>query len=83
MLQILASNPENASETLGDTYSEDQQEIFPWYKYLFVDGSKPVAHMRAIINIDDSELIQNAPVTLSRLVDRAKQIVENQGEEDD
>ena len=43
--QVLAANPSTAPGTTGSTYTPAQWELFPWYKYLFVDGSKPVAHM--------------------------------------
>ena len=75
MKQVLASDASSAPATLGSTYTPVQQEIFAWYKYLFVDGSKPVAHMRALLAIDDGTLEANAPETLRQLVVRARSLV--------
>ncbi|RJQ24442.1 hypothetical protein C4565_09770 [Candidatus Parcubacteria bacterium] len=71
MRQVLAANASTAPENLGSTYKPDQQELFPWYKYLFVDGSKPVNHMRALLVIEDHSLAATAPETLRKLVAKA------------
>lgn len=73
--QVLASDDSNAPDKLGSTFTEAQQELFPWYKYLFVDGSKPVAHMRALLAIEDKILVKTAPIFLRELVKRAHAIV--------
>jgi hypothetical protein len=49
--------------------------LFSWYKYLFIDGSKPVSHMLATIALSDADLLGKAPAVLSRLVQRAKALV--------
>ena len=73
--QVLAANPKTAPQTTGDSYSAAQRELFPWYKYLFIDGSKPVAHMRSMIAVQPKDLIQNIPVVLKELVAKAQQLV--------
>ncbi len=73
--QVLSSNPKKAPTSTGSTYSPIQQELFPWYKHLFVDGSKPVSHMRAAIAISDADLTKNAPPVLLRIVARARDLV--------
>ena len=73
--QVLSSNPKTAPADTGSTYSPTQRELFPWYKYLFVDGSKPVAHMRATIALSDPALLEKAPQVLLQLVERAKALV--------
>jgi putative ATP-dependent endonuclease of OLD family len=75
MRQVLAADATNAPEGLGSTYSDTQKELFAWYKYLFVDGSKPVAHMRALLSIDDASFSARAPETLKSLVERARAIL--------
>jgi putative ATP-dependent endonuclease of the OLD family len=75
MKQVLAADASKAPASLGSTYTEAQQELFAWYKYLFVDGSKPVAHMRALLKIDDASLAAQAPDTLKQLVGRARVIL--------
>ena len=73
--QLLAADVSTAPEDLGSTYSDKQKELFAWYKYLFVDGSKPVAHMRALLTIDDETLSTGAPQALKRLVERARTVL--------
>ncbi len=75
MKQVLASDVSDAPPDLGSTYSDAHQELFPWYKYLFVDGSKPVTHMRAMLAVSDKELTENVPEVLKRLAARARDLV--------
>lgn len=75
MRQVLAADVSKAPDELGSTYTLAQQELFAWYKYLFVDGSKPVAHMRALLIIDDDQLAANAPEVLKELVVKARELV--------
>ncbi|MCI5140375.1 MAG: DUF2813 domain-containing protein [Candidatus Electrothrix sp. ATG1] len=78
MRQVLASDASTASDTLGSTYQFEQKELFPWYKYLFVDGSKPVHHMRALLSIEDQDLAANTPETLRKLVKKATALVQSE-----
>lgn len=75
MKQVLAADISNAPTHLGSTYTPAQQELFAWYKYLFVDGSKPVAHMRALLTIIDEDLRTKAPEMLKQLVVKARDLV--------
>lgn len=75
MRQVLASDASTAPVNLGDSYTPVQQQLFAWYKYLFVDGSKPVTHMRALLQIGDSMLETNAPDILKKIVKRARVIL--------
>lgn len=75
MKQVLAADFADAPDDLGSTYMEAQQKLFSWYKYLFVDGSKPVTHMRALLSIDNKSLATNAPETLKELVKRAGELI--------
>ena len=77
MLQVLSSDIDNVPPTLGSTYIEDQYLLFAWYKYLFIDGSKPVTHMRAMLGINDQELVNNCPEVLSSLMLRAQTLSSN------
>jgi len=76
MRQVLASDATTAPATLGDSYTSEEVERFAWYKYLFVDGSKPVMHMRALLEIDNEDLADEAPEVLQQLVKRARKILE-------
>lgn len=73
--QVLASNPKTAPATTGSTYSATQRELLAWYKYLFVDGSKPVAHMRAMIALDSRALLKALPKFLKELIDAAAKML--------
>ncbi|MDQ8194036.1 AAA family ATPase [Coraliomargarita sp. SDUM461004] len=74
MKQVLTADAEKAADTCGETYSEEQKALFTWYKYLFVDGSKPVSHMRAMIKLTDQELKDDAPEILKQLIEKAKEL---------
>jgi putative ATP-dependent endonuclease of the OLD family len=75
MKQVLAPDASKAPDTLGSYYTKEQHELFPWYKYLFIDGSKPVNHMRALLKIDDSHLIKDAPEVFKRISEEARKIL--------
>ena len=72
--QVLASDPDNTGDSCGETYTDEQKELFVWYKYLFIDGSKPVSHMRAMVKLIDQELRENAPEILQQLIVKAKEL---------
>ena len=69
---------ENATQTvLGETgpehsvYSsklQESQQLFPWYRYLFLGKSKPSTHLLALSQIDDEKLASIAPPVLKRLL---------------
>ena len=44
------------------------QNYFPWYRYLFLNRSKPSTHLMAISQITDEELVAKGPDTLKRLL---------------
>ncbi len=78
MKQVLASDATTAPATLGDSYTQEQVESFAWYKYLFIDGSKPVMHMRALLAISNETLLTEAPVVLKQLIAGAKVLLTQQ-----
>jgi hypothetical protein len=75
MRQVLAADASKAPTTLGSSYEPEEQELFAWYKYLFIDGSKPVTHMLALSKIENDVLAINAPATLRQLIARAGWLV--------
>lgn len=80
MIQVIASDPQDPPANIGSTYLAEQQKLFPWYKYLFVDHSKPVAHMRALLSIEDTELVSKAPKVLNEIVLRAQSLTSSERE---
>lgn len=77
MRQVLAADATKAPDTLGSSYRPEQQELFAWYKYLFIDGSKPVTHMLAVSKIEDDRLAREAPECLRQLIARAGWLVKH------
>jgi ABC-type cobalamin/Fe3+-siderophores transport system ATPase subunit len=82
MRQVLAGDPDNAPDELGSTYKEDQIELLPWYKYIFMDGSKPVAHMTAVASFDGAAWIEKAPPILRQLLSRAREMTQSNTQPD-
>lgn len=79
--RVLSCNAADTADGLGTTYTDSQRELFPWYSYLFVDGSKPVSHTRALLRLDDAVLMGQLPQSLERLVATAKSIVSAEGDD--
>ncbi len=50
----------------------DELDLLPWYRSLFIHGSKPVAHMSALASLGDSELRRSCPRSLKRFVKACK-----------
>ena len=73
MRQVLAADITTALPTLGGSY-ENMTEVplFAWYKYLFLDGSKPVSHMRAMAALDGSNWVDSMPTELKDLIAHVK-----------
>lgn len=66
-----------AAPPRGFTYAENERALFPLYRYLFLSGSKPVAHARALASLDDAVIAERRPDVLHRLVFRVKTLAEN------
>ncbi|MGK4441438.1 ATP-dependent nuclease [Yersinia proxima] len=50
-------------------YSQDELTLFSTYHQRFKLGSKPAAHIEALTQLTDTELLENMPESLSRLAD--------------
>jgi putative ATP-dependent endonuclease of OLD family len=69
--------PENSKikAVLGDShygvdqYTEDERKLFITYHKHFKLGSKPAAHINALSNLTDAELLAGMPPSLGRLAD--------------
>lgn len=51
-----------------ELYSSSYDTAFTWYPYLFLDGSKPEAHLAAFSRIPEDTIVKNAPVELTALI---------------
>jgi hypothetical protein len=60
----------------GSSYGTETTALFPLYRYLFLSGSKPVAHARAFALLDDASIRAACPATLKRLVLDAKRMAD-------
>jgi hypothetical protein len=54
----------------GQTYSDDEKHAFIWYSYLFLGRGKPSTHLLALNQLEDDELVEDAPEVLTRLIER-------------
>jgi putative ATP-dependent endonuclease of OLD family len=61
----------------GATYDDQLRALFPWYRYLFLSGSKPVAHARALAMLDDETVAASCPDILRRLVVRIRDLADD------
>jgi len=50
-------------------YNEDELALFNTYHQRFKLGSKPAAHIEALTNLDDADLLASMPDSLDRLAD--------------
>ena len=50
-------------------YSEEERKLFGTYHQRFKLGSKPAAHIDALAQLSDKELLANMPESLGRLAD--------------
>lgn len=53
----------------ADQYSADEQQLFSTYHRSFKLDSKPAAHIDALANLSDEDLLANMPESLGRLAD--------------
>ena len=61
---VLGKSHHDASQ-----YSPAEQKLFSTYHQRFKLGSKPAAHIEALAQLTDAELLANMPASLSRLAD--------------
>ncbi len=61
---VLGKSHHDASQ-----YSEDEQKLFSTYHQRFKLGSKPAAHIQALADLSDEDILAHMPDSLSRLTD--------------
>lgn len=61
---VLGKSHHDASQ-----YSPEEQKLFNTYHQRFKLGSKPAAHIDALAQLTDAELLEHMPASLSRLAD--------------
>lgn len=59
-----------------DQYSEEEQQIFQAYHKRFQLGSKPTAHLAPLAEISDSDLVDDIPGFIDRLIDSVEASLE-------
>lgn len=62
------------SEVLGgegnpSCYTEEYNEIFPWYRYLFIARSKPQSHILRLAKLSSEEIVEKCPDVLRKIID--------------
>lgn len=58
-----------------DLYDAGYDDHFVWYPYLFLERSKPEAHIAALARIDSADLRDNAPTSLRALIERVQSAI--------
>lgn len=58
----------DVGEPLG--YSASDQELFFWYRYLFLNRGKPSTHFQALGKVSGERLASDAPGVIKRLVNK-------------
>jgi len=59
----------------GNTYSEAEKSLMPWYRYLFLMRGKPSTHIMAISKIDDDNFKNKLPIFLKDIIKKTGQIL--------
>lgn len=62
------------------SYTPTQLAMFPQYRALFQLGSKPAAHLVALSRLTDDQLLTGLPPVMSRLLERASELLDQYGE---
>lgn len=57
-------------------YDVGYDDHFAWYPYLFLERSKPEAHIAAFVRIDSIILEGNAPASLRALIARVQSVID-------
>ena len=53
------------------------KELYPWYRYLFLNRSKPSTHLMALAGTENSLLKKEAPTSLKRLLKLCKETLQS------
>jgi hypothetical protein len=57
-----------SSQALYSHLLPEQKKLFAWYRYLFLNHSKPATHLQAVAALDKKEFQEKAPEALKRLL---------------
>ncbi|MED4206194.1 ATP-dependent nuclease [Neobacillus mesonae] len=59
----------------GETYTPSEQELMIWYNSLFLGRGKPSTHIEALLEVEDEDILKNAPKELLRLAERIAELL--------
>lgn len=71
------SNEFSTDEELSIYKNGFDDEIWFWYRYLFLGKGKPSTHIKAFLFIEDSDIIKNTPQELKALINSIKKLMES------
>lgn len=57
----------------GDSYTDAEKALFPWYSYLFLGKGKPSTHILALSAIEDETLRESIPEVFRDITEYVKQ----------
>jgi putative ATP-dependent endonuclease of the OLD family len=55
----------------GSALLSQMHDLFPWYRYLFLNKGKPSTHILALSGLNNTDLASSVPPVLQRLLSRA------------
>lgn len=59
-------------------YGKHQDEVFHWYRYLFLGRGKPSTHVRVLAYLSNKDLADHAPDELANLLNHVTKVAMNQ-----
>jgi putative ATP-dependent endonuclease of OLD family len=60
------------STGLYEKLHNEGKKLFAWYRYLFLNHSKPATHLQAVAVLEKKELLEKAPEVIIRLLDNCR-----------
>ncbi|HFD88172.1 MAG TPA: DUF2813 domain-containing protein [Gammaproteobacteria bacterium] len=61
-------------------YNQEHDDAFKWYPYLFLNRSKPEAHIAALARVNSDDLAANAPSELKALIQHVQEALDPEGD---
>ncbi len=59
----------------GSTYTKEQKQLMIWYNYLFLNRGKPSTHILALSNMEKSDLLNNIPPVIKKILKTSEEIL--------
>lgn len=67
-----------SGDSVSPAYRNSDQELFFWYRYLFLGRAKPTTHFQAMANVSPTALAADAPKVLKSLITKMRAKLNNE-----